>query len=285
MTTVGKILVVLHLVLSIMFMAFAGAVFTAQKNWRTTALANDAALKKANTKLKDQLAEFERERTDNQAKSDKQNDQIMKLTAEKGTLNTQVLALTADNERLQLANDQVDGQAQLQTVEANERTAESTLQRTQNSIAYQWRMDLSKKVHELEDTLFARQQELQTLNERHERVLKDLQTTRIFLGSKGLPTDPKMMVSDKTPPPPVEGRVLEYVKEKKGNTELVEVSLGSDDGLSVGHKMTVYNREGRYLGQIRLTLVNADKSVGIVLKDLKEKNTVIQKGDNVTTKL
>ena len=38
MTTVGKILVVLHLFLSVLFMAFAGAVYTAQKNWRTTAM-------------------------------------------------------------------------------------------------------------------------------------------------------------------------------------------------------------------------------------------------------
>jgi hypothetical protein len=47
--------------------------------------------------------------------------------------------------------------------------------------------------------------------------------------------------------------------------------------------MTVFNREGRYLGQIRLTLVNADSAVGIVTE--KAKNIVIQKGDNVTTKL
>ena len=283
MTTVGKILVVLHLVLSIMFMAFAGAVFTAQKNWRTNALAAQASLTKANTKLKDQLAEFERERTDTTANTSKLNDQIMKLTAEKGTLTTQVLALTTDNERLQLANDQVEGQAQLQTVEASERTAESTLQRNQNATTYQWREQLNKKVHELEDTVFAKDQELQLLNDRHERVLKDLQTIKIWLGRKRLPTDPKLMIAETTPPPPLEGRVVDYVKEKRGNTELVEVSLGSDDGLSVGHTMTVYNRDGRYLGQIRLTLVNADKAVGIVT--LKEKNSVIQKGDNVTTKL
>jgi chromosome segregation ATPase len=283
MTTVGKILVVLHLVLSIMFMAFAGAVFTAQKNWRTKSLADSALLAKANTKLKDQLTEFERERTDNQTKTDKLNDQIMKLTSEKGTLTTQVLALTTDNERLQLANDQVEGQAQLQTVEATERTAESTLQRNQNATTYQWREQLNKKVHELEDTVFAKDQEMQQLNDRHERVLKDLQTMKMYMGSLRLPTDPKLMIAKTTPPPPLEGRVVDYVKEKKGNTELVEVSLGSDDGLSVGHSMTVYNREGRYLGQIRLTLVNADKAVGIVT--LKEKNTVIQKGDNVTTKL
>lgn len=283
MTTVGKILVVLHLVLSVMFMAFAGAVFTAQKNWRNTALGHEKSLAAANTKLKDQLSEFERERTETKAKNDKLSDDIIKLTAEKGTLTTQVNALTGENERLLLANDKVDDQAKLAAVEADERTAEATLQRSRNAVAFQSREELQKKVNESGDKLFAREQELQTLVERHDRVLKEMQTIKIWLGSKGLPTDVKMMVSQTTPPPGLEGRVEDYRKEKKGNTELVEVSLGSDDGLSVGHKMTVFSREGRYLGQIRLTLVQADKAVGIVT--IKEKNTVIQKGDNVTTKL
>lgn len=283
MTTVGKILVVLHLVLSVMFMAFAGAVFTAQKNWRNTALGLEKSLATANTKLKDQTSEFERERTETKAKTDKLSDDIIKLTSEKGTLTTQVNSLTAENERLLLANDKVDDQAKLAVVEAEERTAEATLQRSRNAVAFQSREELQKKVNEAGDKLFAREQELQTLVERHDRVLKEMQTIKIWLGSKGLPTDTKSMVSQTTPPPPLEGRVEDYRKEKKGNTELVEVSLGSDDGLSVGHNMTVYNREGRYLGQIRLTLVQADRAVGIVT--IKEKNTVIQKGDNVTTKL
>ena len=76
---------------------------------------------------------------------------------------------------------------------------------------------------------------------------------------------------------------MDYRKKENQNPEMVEISLGSDDGLTVGHTMTLFNNEGRYLGQIRLTLVYADKAVGIVT--LKAKNTVIQKGDNVTTKL
>lgn len=282
MTTVGKILVVLHLVLSVIFMAFAGAVFTAQKNWRTTALASAKTLQTTQSKLKDQQSEHEREKTDLKAKMDKLDEQIAKLTAEKGTLTTQVMNLTGENERLQLANDKVDDQSKLQTVEAEERTREASLQRERNAVAFQSRQELQTKLHEAEDKIFAKDQEMQTLLERHERILKDMQTIKIWLGSKGLPTDPKNMVAQTTPPPPVEGLVVNYVKEKKGNTELVEVSLGSDDGLSVGHKMTVYNSKG-YLGQIRLTMVQADKAVGIVT--VKEKNTVIQKGDHVTTKL
>ena len=48
------------------------------------------------------------------------------------------------------------------------------------------------------------------------------------------------MIALTVPPPPLEGRIDDYRKEKKNSMELVEVSLGSDDGLSVGHLMTVY---------------------------------------------
>jgi hypothetical protein len=285
MTTVGKILVVLHLVLSVMFMAFAGAVFTAQKNWRTAYENSDKALKTANTKLKDQAEEFQRERTDTATKTGLLNDQIVKLTGEKGALTTQVLALDADNKRLQLANDAVGDQAQLATTEAEERTREQMLQRDKNEIAFKTRQDLIKKLNDAMDKIYGAEVLHQQLLERHDRVLSDLRAFQLYNRSKGMLTDPKLMVAQAAPPPPLEGLVMDYRKEKKQNknTELVEISLGSDDGLTVGHTMTLYNNEGRYLGQIRLTLVQADKAVGIVT--LKAKNTVIQKGDNVTTKL
>jgi chromosome segregation ATPase len=283
MTTVGKILVVLHLVLSIIFMAFAGAVFTAQKNWRNTALAHEKSLKASQTKLQNLQAEHDRDMAAAKTRDEKAADDIQKLTNDKSQLTTEVLTLTGENEKLQLANDKITDQAGLAAVEADERTAEAKIQRDRNAVAYKTRQELNEKLHDVEDKLFAKEQEMQVLIERHERVLKEMQTIKIWLGSKGLPTDPKAMVAQTTPPPPVEGLVVNYLKEKKGTTELVEVSLGSDDGLSVGHKMTVFNREGRYLGQIRLTLVNADSAVGIVTE--KAKNIVIQKGDNVTTKL
>ena len=89
MTTVGKILVVLHLVLSILFMAFAGGVFTAQKNWRTYAGTQTDALKKANAKQQNQQAEFEKERTDTAKKLTDLTNDIAKLTGEKTALDNQ----------------------------------------------------------------------------------------------------------------------------------------------------------------------------------------------------
>ena len=242
-----------------------------------------AELAKANTKLSDQQSAFETERRDTAAKMTAQVNQITTLTGEKDALNRQVLTLDGDNKRLTLALDGVKDQAMLTGVEADERKKEADLQRDKNTLLFQTREELIKKMHEVEDKRFSLEIQIQQLVERHDRVLNDLKTIKLFNASKGWPTDPKEMVAQSSPPPPLDGEIVEFRKEKKGSTELVEISLGSDDGLSVGHKMTICNGEGRYLGQIRVTYVEPDKAVGIVT--VKAKNIVIQKGDHVTTKL
>ena len=285
MTTVGKILVVLHLVLSILFMAFAGAVFTAQKNWRNVATTQTAALAKATQKQKDQQAEFDKERTDTVAKLGKQADEIVKLTGEKTALDTQAKALVADNSRLNVALDGVRDQAALSTTEADERKKEADLQREKTSVLYQTREELITSLQKASDEKFGLDLQLQQLMEKHERMLADLATMKRFLSSKNLTTDPKLMQAQVTPAPPLEGLITDYRKDPKGGMEYVEISLGSDEGLNVGHKLTAYNDKTRkYLGQIRLTIVYPDKSVGIVVKEEKAKNVTIQKDDHVTTK-
>jgi hypothetical protein len=76
--------------------------------------------------------------------------------------------------------------------------------------------------------------------------------------------------------------VTEVRKAEKSSRELIEISIGSDDGLVVGHKLTLF-RGDKYVAEIRLTLVQADKSVGYIYT--KAKNAVVNVGDTATTKL
>lgn len=285
MTTVGKVLVVLHLLLSVLFMAFAGAVFTSQKNWRTDSLAQKAALAKANQKLKDQQAEFEKERTDTAAKLNAQTNTITQLTAAKTAAENQVTTLDADVKRLTVALDGVRDQSVLASTEADERKKEADLQREKTSVLYQTREELISSLQKASDEKFAAELQIQQLIEKHDRLLADVATMKRFLSSKNLTTDPKLMQAQVTPPPPLDGLITDYRKDAKGGLEYVEVSLGSDEGVNVGHKLTAYSNDGKYLGQIRLTTVYPDKSAGIVVKEEKAKNVTIQKGDHVTTKL
>lgn len=285
MTTVGKILVVLHLLLSVLFMAFAGAVFTAQTNWRTAATTAQANLAKANQKQKDQQTEFEKERADTKAKLDAQTNTIAQLTGEKTALANQNTALDADNKRLTVALDGQKDLATLNSTEADERKKEADLQREKNTVLFQSREELIASLQKTGDEKFALELQLQQLTERHEKMLADMATMKRFLASKDLTTDPKLMAAQVTPPPPLDGLITDYRKDPKGGIEYVEISLGSDEGLSVGHKLTAYSKDSKYLGQIRLTNVFPDKAAGIVMKDQKAKNVTIQKGDHVTTKL
>lgn len=81
--------------------------------------------------------------------------------------------------------------------------------------------------------------------------------------------------------PKVEGLVLAV--EDGG---VVEISLGSDDGLKPGHKLEVVRTtdgQGIYVGRIEIVKVTPDRAVGKSLPDF-EKRT-IAKGDRVYSKL
>ena len=285
MTTVGKILVVLHLMLSILFMAFAGAVYTAQKNWRTVATKTAADLTAANKKYADFQTEIEKERTETKTKHGELTNQITQLTGDKTSLENLKTALDADNKRLTSLLDGLRDQTALSTTEADERKKEADLQREKVSVLYKTREELITSLQKASDEKFGLDLQLQQVNEKHERMLLDMATMKRFLSSKNLTTDPKLMLAQVTPPPPLDGLITDYRKEAKGGLETVEISLGSDEKLNIGHKLTAYSSEGKYLGQIRLTQVYPDKAVGIVVKDEKAKNVTIKKGDHVTTKL
>jgi hypothetical protein len=76
--------------------------------------------------------------------------------------------------------------------------------------------------------------------------------------------------------PPVEGVVLE-VSDK----DLIEISIGNDDGLKIGHSLDVY-RDNTYLGRIVIRKTGPDRAVGQVQRELQRGQ--IKRGDRVTTK-
>lgn len=282
MNFVGKILIVLHLAFSVLFMAFAGAVYTAQTNWRKEAEA---------AKLKVSAVEKQlRERTDDRDRSEELRKQetaayenrITTLTGEVSTLKTDSANLTADNQQLRTLLDTERELAALTSEEARDRVRESQLQRAKNLELHRTRDDLVVKVRELEDKNFSLNLKLQQIEAKHDDVLKDLGALRSYLAANNLPTDPKLLIAQSAPPPPVDGLILESRKAEKGSLEFVEISLGRDDGLVKGHTLTVY-REDRYLGRIQVVEVGYDTAVAKVVE--KAKNSSIQRGDNVSTKL
>ena len=78
-------------------------------------------------------------------------------------------------------------------------------------------------------------------------------------------------------PPVVDGVVTAV-----GANDLIEISIGSDDGIRQGHTLEVY-RDASYLGRVVIQSTEPDRAVARVLKDFRK--GIIRKGDRVATKL
>ncbi len=77
-------------------------------------------------------------------------------------------------------------------------------------------------------------------------------------------------------PPKVDGIVVN-VSEK----DLIEISIGDDDGLKKGHKLDVY-RDNAYLGKVVVVKTSPDRAVAEIIPEFKR--GTIRKGDRVATK-
>lgn len=285
MSFLGKIIIVVQVVLSFLFMAFAGAVFTVQTNWRNEA-------QRLQTRIGDDQDSFDAERT-------RLNDNITNLTkraedAENAAMRFQA---TANNLQSQLTQEQeehrktrdalaaVEQLAQNAAVEAEERREESQKIRDENIRQISVIDEQAKRLREKDDVIYTLELQDKARNRKHVEVLRENQNLLDYITSIGRRYDPSLIEAGKTLPPEVTGVVVGLRKDRRGRVELVEISLGSDDGLSRGHELSVYSTEGngKYLGEIRLVYITADRAVGAVVEPAK--NGIIQKGDNVTTKL
>jgi len=78
-------------------------------------------------------------------------------------------------------------------------------------------------------------------------------------------------------PPRVDGYVT-AVSDKN----LIEISIGSDDGLRKHHFMEVY-RKNSYVGRVEIVKVEPDRAVAKIIPEFRR--GIIKKGDRVATKL
>ncbi len=284
----GKVLVGLQFALSILFLTFAGAVFTAQQNWKAQKELSDTKITQLEGEKKNIEDEFRKSKTiaDMDLANEKQ-----KAAEAAGKAKLFEDDLTTARAELQAAKNDVGVQRRLADVakeEAQQRRDEAITQRGVNNDLNKLLNEKNDKVKALEDIVFNSNVELKTTKDKHEKLLAELAILQKVIAANGLPTDPKAIAGLQTPPPAVDGAVLETKRGGRNGADLVEISVGSDDGLTEGHKLVIFRqavgeRAAKYLGEIRLVYVTPDRAVGTVVT--RAKNGIIEKGDNVTSKL
>lgn len=273
MTLVGKIFTMLIFVMSLVFMSFSIMVFATHSNWK----AQSEALKARLTQQEQALA---------QAKTDHENtkrDLAQEQAARRHALAVAQTRLVQAEMQLQTqATLLAQKESQLSETTVDLTSAEKRLAdlqaevaaaRSQLKLAQQERDDIYVKIVEATDKFNQTESLRQQLEDRNTQLVAQAADMERVMKANGLTVD--SLVSHITPK--VEGIVMDV-----SGTDLVEISIGHDDGLKEGHTLDVY-RGSSYLGRIIIRKTAPDRAVGQVVKELKRGQ--IKKGDHVTSKL
>lgn len=276
MNFIGKIFVVALTVMSIVFMALALAVYSTHKDWKSE---HD----KVQSQLTKAKADF------NAAQSNYNRDKES-LVAERDSALQQVQKLEAERERLERINS--SAQTQLDELRNRERIAISSVDFTQkqNDALTEEVLGLRDEIREnqtgrdraftaaLEATedLQAIRNNLEVAQEMTRSLVAD--NSRMASNLRANNLDPATSVDDIVPR--VNG-VISRTQRKDG-VQLVEISIGSDDGIRVGQTVEVFNGT-KYKGRVEILKTSPDRSVGRV--DVRYQQGPIQENDRVATRL
>ena len=282
MTLVGKIFTVLILIMSIMFMAFSIMVFATHKNWKELADNATAAAGKP-LGLKQQLAALQTALNDaKQLEQRLRNELAQEQAARKAALAALQVRATKAEADLAVVQGKYDelftlhgqttaaaktAQDRLLALETEAKTLRDELRTVQRDLDAKFLQVVS-----LTDQLNQAESMRQILDERNREATFQIARMKKVMDANGL-TETSLVDHIA---PAVEGVVLE-VSEK----DLVEISIGHDDGLKVDHSLDVY-RDNAYLGRIVIRKTGPDRAVGQVQRDLQRGQ--IKRGDRVTTK-
>ena len=282
MTLLGKVFTVLIFVMSILFMGFSVVVFATHRNWKSLVDNSDTA--KGPLGLKHQLqAQVETNKSLRTELDTLKNQLAVEMAARRSALGATETKLAEAQQRLSAKEAELAGLQSAQT----EATAALNAAETRNKelvVETQKLRDEIRVAQGERDKYFQRTVEL--TDKKHEaegieRNLKERQAQLIAEISKYKRVTDVLGVNPNMPveaiAPPLDGIVV-AVSEKN----LIEVSLGSDDGLRVGHRVEVF-RDNNYLGSAVVLKTNPDRAVAQV--DDKSQRGMIKVRDRVATKL
>jgi len=273
MTLVGKILTVLILIMSIAFMMIAVTVFATHRSWRDKALDHKAEIEKlrdTNDRLRAEASRADDRLAIEQAA---RRFALAALQSRQEALAQQLASQYDQLTKKQAENDIITETLSQNTLILDNLGKEVSGLRNEIRLAQQDRDEKFGVVVALTDTISGLQGSVSTLEETEVQLRDQLSRRKLVMDAYEL--------TEYTPvvdiPPRVDGIVT-----KVGETTLIEVSIGSDDGLRAGHTLEVF-RNNAYLGRVEVTQLEPDRAVCRIIPAYRK--GIIKRGDRVATKL
>ena len=272
MNLIGKILVTLIFVMSLVFLGFAVTVYATHQNWKLKA-----------DNFKKEIANLSQQRNDLQTKLDAETKRLQeeikasqellaKAQSKRDELVKEVAGL---QEGLSKKDEEIrQSLAAAKTANENLAAADGKVEKLREEIQTV-RTDRDKNFQEIvrltaeKNGLLGDKKQLDEINT---KLAQQLAKAKLVLDRNSLSIETNVDGI----PPKVDGIVLQVAND------LVELSLGSDDGIAQGHTLDV-SRSTKYVGRLVVIRTTPDKSVGKVLPEyLKGK---IERDDRVATRL
>jgi myosin heavy subunit len=285
MTLLGKIFTVLIFIQSLVFMSFAVAVYATHRNWR------DVVLRTADETMPGEEKGLKFQLEDEKVRYDRLNEEKLKLddqlAMEKAARRQ---ALAALESRARQLNEQLAAlerrngelvQSEREAVAAMESTQRNlialkdeveTLRGHVNTVSLD-RDAQFQRVVELTDVVHQARTKRAVLEERQNQLAQEVAKRKEVMDRIGVSADEPA----ENKPPKVDGVVT--MTSKSG---LVEISIGSDDGIRDGHQLEVFSGNS-YLGRIKIRRTSPDRAVGEIIPEYRKGE--IKKGDRVATRL
>jgi hypothetical protein len=279
MTFVGKILVIVIMAFSLLFLALSTVVFTTSRNWMAATKAEQKKVDDLKKKVQDAKAVAD-------AATKELADAKSAFAAETKALNNTVGSLQDENKRRLDEITAVRGQvvaatqaaeSTLQEVEAKRQ--ETNLLRTQKSAVEKQANEFKLRQAELNDKIREQERTLDTATKHNSDLRERVAKFSELLRQNGLSDDISRIKGLESPPP-----VTGEVKRVDPSNRRLEITIGADDGLVVGHPLFVYRTTPRpeYIGKVEIVTVEPDQSVAKVVGNTFQ-GKKIKEGDIVSS--
>ncbi len=273
MTLLGRVMIFLVLLFSIIFCLMSILVNATHRNNRVVAENLQKKLSEEEVAKKQVQEQLESANNKLAIEATARRTVVSLLQTQYKDKDEQLTALQAINSRLQSTHTELD-QTHKELVSKREAEIKENEQiRKQLMDALEDRDLMHKRYGDLTDMLFRTRGSLLALEERYATVATDYTSAKEKLDILGIKPDTKLDGL----PPGVNGLVSAMSTNGR-----VEINLGRDDGVRVGHTLEV-SRNFQYLGRIKILTVSDNSSVGEILPGYQK--GYIREGDRVDSKL
>ena len=273
MNLVGKILTLLILVMSLCFMMIAVTVSATHRNWRDIAMQHKTKIEELQGVVEQLQAEVGRAEDRLAVEQTARAFALAALQTRKETTEAQLRQREVDFSKAFAENEMMTEEVAQKTKLLTDMTTEVGGLRTDIKTVQQDRDTKFNEIVKRTDELADLQGSLVNLQELEGQLRTQVSMMKLVMDAYEL--TPFTPIVDK--PPRVDGLVT-----KVGDKDLLEISIGSDDGLRPGHTLEVF-RDNSYLGRVVVLQLQPDQAVCKILVDYRK--GIIKRGDRVATKL